>query len=86
MRLSLTSLLSLTSWADPFFYCKEYKDLNSNDGQPLNGSFRVTTLYKNPEEWFSCHKNIALPQLISHYLHLNLKFINPNHDFDQTWG
>ena len=87
--LSFTSFLKLISWADSFLYCKEYKDLNQNhklDGQPLNGSFRITTFYKNPEAWFSCGKNIALPELISHYLHLNLTFINPNDDFDRSWG
>lgn len=88
MSISFTTLLSLTSWADSLLYCKEYANLDPNhkDDQKLNGSFRITTFYKNSESWLSCHKNIALPELISHHLHLNLSFIKPNNDFDETWG
>ena len=88
MSGSFNKLLLLHSWADSLFYCKGYQNLNANhklDGQ-LNGSFRITIYYKNPEEWFSCDKNIALPELISHYLHLNLSFVKPNVDFDKTLG
>ena len=86
--VSFSNLLGLTSWSDSLLYCKEYLNLNSNHkhGQPFNGSFRFTTFRKNPEEWFSCYKERALPELISHYLHLNLSFVKPNDDFDETWG
>ena len=86
--ISFTNLLSLTSWADLLLNCKEYQKLNAHDNpdDQLNGSFRVTTFLKNPSSWFSCDKNIALPQLISQHLHLNLTFIKPNDDLDKTWG
>ena len=62
--------------------------MNSNHkhGRRLNDSFRFTTFHKNPEEWFSCYKDVALPEVFSHYLHLNLSFVKPNDDFDETWS
>ena len=87
LKSSFTNLLSLTSWAGLLLDCKEYQKLNTyhNADDQLNGSFRVTTFFKNPSSWFSCNKNSALPQLISHYLHLNLTFVKPNNDFDKKW-
>ena len=31
-------------------------------------------------------RNVVFPEIISHYLHLNLTFVTPNHDFDGTMG
>ena len=78
----------MTFWADSLLNCKEYEDLDSKhkSDDKLNGSFRFTTYYNDPKSWFSCDKNIELPELISHYLHLNLTFVKPDDDFDKSWG
>ena len=87
-NVSFNSLSLLPSSINSLLYCKQYQNLNPNhkpDDQ-LNGSFRITTYYKDPGAWFSCDKNIVLPELISRYLHLNLSFVKPNDDLNETWG
>ena len=85
--IPFASLLRMTSWTDSLLNCKEYENLDPKhkSGDKLNGSFRFTTYYNDPKSWFSCAKNIELPELISHYLHLNLTFVKPN-DFDKKLG
>ena len=36
--------------------------------------------------WYNCAKSRELPEIIGHYLRLNLSFIKPNDDFDGTIG
>ena len=82
----LTGILS-PSWQKYIFNCKIINQLKS-DLTPdiIDGSFRITTKFRNPKSWYDCGMNTELPEIIGHYLRLNLSFIKPNHDFDGTIG
>ena len=75
-------------WTESLLYCKHYSNFNPKHPNHIiiEESFRMTSKFKNPKSWFSCGINIVRPEIISHYLHLNLSFVTPTHDFDGTFG
>ena len=81
-------------WLKSILHCSFFSQLNSNlNFDVISGSFRITAKYKNPKSAgiihrskYDCGINIELPEIISHYLGLNLSFIKPNDDFDGTIG
>ena len=78
----------LRSWVDQLMYCKNHQELDPNykNSTQLIGSFKITHSYSNAKSWNYCGYYTELPEIISHYLRLNLTFIIPNHDFDGTLG
>ena len=84
-ELYLWNYLSAT-WSDALLSCKDFRNWNNLKSNTLNESFRVTTLFINTNKWYDCGYIAELPQLISHYLDLDLLFIKPNNDFDGTIG
>ena len=78
----------ITRWLESLLYCKHYSNFNPkhNNEDIIKEHFRVTSKFYNPKSWFSCGINIVLPEIISHYLNLNLSFVTPTHDFDGTFG
>lgn len=87
-KFSFSSLRLLASWVDQLMYCKSQLELNPNHnyGTQLIGSFRATNVYRDEKLWTYCGYNVELPEIISHYLRLNLTFIKPYDDFDGTFG
>ena len=85
--ISPIDLLSATS-SNRLILCKDLRELepNHNPDHPINGSFKITSFLNNPKTWFNCAENVLMPEIISRYLHLNLTFVTPNHDFDGTMG
>ena len=74
-------------WQKYTLNCKNISQLSSNvNPDIINGSFKITKKFKNPQSWYDCGMNIELPEIIGHYLRLNLSFIKPNDDFDGTIG
>ena len=69
-------------------YCKELTDLNADHkpGDNVTGQFKITSFYKSAKLWYNCASSSGIPEIIAHYLHLNLSFVEPNHDFDGTIG
>ena len=68
--------------------CKDLRELepNHNPNDVIDGSFKITSFLSNPKAWYNCAENVVIPEIISRYLHLNLTFVTPNHDFDGTMG
>ena len=87
-EFSFATLRFISSWVDKVMYCKSYSDLNPKhkDGIQIQGSFKFTNLYHNEDTWTFCGYYTELPEIISHYLKLNLTFVTPNNDFDGTLG
>ena len=85
--ISPIDFLSITS-SNLLMLCKDLKDLgtNHNPDHVIDGSFKITSFLINPKSWYNCAENIVIPEMISRYLHLNLTFVTPNHDFDGTMG
>ena len=82
----LTSFLASPSQMNTL-NCKKISEINSNLAPDIvTGLLRITTKFKNPKLWYDCGMGSELPQIISHYLRLNLTFIKPNDDFDGTIG
>ena len=82
----LTGVLS-PSWQKYTLNCKNISKLSSNiNPDIITGSFRITTKFKDPKLWYDCGMGSELPEIIGHYLRLNLSFIKPNDDFDGTIG
>src|ERR1700722_12720326 len=84
---SLVSIASiLTPWAFKVINFKEYTQLSSNIGidQPIDGEFRVTTFFNDTETWYSYDFLPEIPEIVGHYLNLNLSFIRPTWDFNFT--
>ena len=74
-------------WQKYTLNCKNISQLSSNiNPDIINGSFRITTKFKNPKLWYDCGIGTELPEIICHYLRLNLSFMKPNDDFDGTIG
>ena len=73
-------------WAVKGINFKFYNELTSNlkAGDHIEGSFRVTTLYNDPSSWWGYDFNPVIPELISHYLRLNLTFIEPTSELNIT--
>ena len=86
-NFSPIDFLSMAS-ANRLMLCKDLKELESNHNSDdvIDGSFRITSFLSNPKAWYNCAENVVIPEIISRYLHLNLSFITPNHDFDGTMG
>ena len=86
-NISLIDFLSLTS-SNRLMLCKDLRELesNHNPNDVIDGSFKITSFLTNPNAWYDCDSNVVLPEIISRYLHLNLSFVTPNHDFDGTMG
>ena len=75
------------TWSDALLSCKDFRNWNNLKlNHTFDGSFRVTTLFTNTNKWFDCGYIAELPELISRYLDLDLKFVKPNDDFDGTIG
>ena len=87
-EFSFANLRLISSWVDQLLYCKNLTELNPNHqiGTQLNGNLRVISLFKSPKSWLICGLDTELPEIISHYLHLNLSFARTNNDFDGTLG
>ena len=87
-EFSFANLRLISSWVDQLLYCKNLTELNPNhqNGTQLNGYFRFISLFKSPNTWLICGLDTELPEIISHYLHLNLSFVKPNDDFDGSLG
>ena len=83
----LTGILA-SPWTESILNCKKIRKLNANHrpNDMINGSFRITTKFRDPKSWYDCGLEIALPEIIGHYLHLNLSFVRPNNNFDGTMG
>ena len=74
-------------WQKYILNCKKISDLKSDlTSDIINGSLRITKIFKNPKSWYDCGVSSELHQIIGHYLRLNLSFIKPNSDFDGTIG
>ena len=84
---SVHDFLSTTS-INLLLLCKDLRKLeqNYNPNYVIDGSFKITSFLSNPKAWYNCAENVVIPEIISHYLHLNLTFVTPNHDFDGTMG
>ena len=76
--------VGVTEWIESLLHCKHYSnfDPKHRNEDIIKEHFRVTSKFENPKSWFNCGINILLPEIISHYLHLNLSFVTPTHDFD----
>ena len=76
-EFSFATLRFISSWVDKVMYCKSYSDLNPKhkDGIQIQGSFKFTNLYHNEDTWTFCGYYTELPEVVSHYLKLNLMMI-----------
>ena len=75
------------TWSDTLLSCKDFRNWNHlKSNHTFDEPFRVTTLFTNTNKWYDCGYIAELPELISHYLHLNLTFVKPKDDFDGTIG
>ena len=75
------------SWQKYILNCEKFSQLKSNlTPNIINGSLRIIPRFKNPKSWYDCGINIELPQIVGHYLRLNLSFVKPNDDFDGSFG
>ena len=85
---NFATLRLLGLWVDQLMYCKNYMELDPKykNGIQSIGSFRVTHSYSNSKSWSYCGYYVELPEIISHYLLLNLSFVKPNHDFNGKLG
>lgn len=85
---SFKLLRMLTPWIDELLYCKDQMELNPNikNTTKLIGTFKITNLYHDHLTWNDCGFWTELPELIGHYLLLNLSFVTPNQDFDGSLG
>ena len=86
-NISPVDFLSTTS-SNLLLLCKDLRELEPNyiPNEVIDGSFKITSFFNNSKTWYNCGFNIALPEIISRYLHLNLTFVTPNNDFDGTMG
>ena len=84
---SAIDFLSKTS-TNLLMLCKDLRELESNHHHDnmIDGSLKITSFLNNPKTWYDCNSNVVIPEIISHYLHLNLTFVTPNHNFDGTIG
>ena len=73
--ISAVDFLSTTS-LNKLINCKYLKDLNANlkPGEVINGSFRIFSADNNIQD-FHCGIHPELPEIISHYLYLNLSYV-----------
>ena len=87
-EFSFATLRFIKKWVDEIMYCKSHTDLNPRhkNGIQIEGSLRFTNLYPKEDSWTFCGYYTELPEIISHYLKLNLTFVRPNNDFDGTLG
>ena len=87
-RFSFSNLRLLGSWVDQLMYCRNQLELNPNhkNTTQLIGSFKFTYLYNKEFTWTTCGFDNELIEIISHYLKMDLVFVNPNNDFDGTLG
>ena len=85
--ISPIDFLSMTS-SNRLMLCKDLKELeaNHNYDDVIDSSFKITSFLGKSKPWYACTSNIVFPEIISRYLHLNLTFVTPNHDFDRTMG
>ena len=85
---SFKLLRVLAPWIDEMLYCKDQISLNSNLKNTTKsvGTLKITNLYDDRFTWNDCGFWTELPELIGHYLLLNLSFITPNQDFDGSLG
>ena len=85
--ISPIDFLSTTS-SNLLMLCKELRELDPkhDPNDVIDGSFKITSFLNNPKAWYNCAENVVIPEIISHYLHLNLTFVEPNNDLDGTMG
>ena len=85
--ISPADFFSLSS-SNLLMLCKDIRELkpNHNPNDKFDGSFKITSFFNISKMWYNCGHNIVIPEIISHYLHLNLSFVTPNHNFDGTMG
>ena len=84
---SSTDFLSIAK-SNLLINCKDLRKLepNHNPNDVIGGSFKITSFLNNSKSWYHCVENVVIPEIISHYLRLNITFVTPNHDFDGTMG
>src|SRR5882757_6263689 len=62
---------------------KLYKNLTSNlNDEEIEGTLKVTTFYEDEESWWDFDFYIEIPEIIGHYLKLNITFIPPKWNFN----
>ena len=85
--ISSIDILSTTS-SNLLMLCKDLSELkpNHNPDDVIDSSFKITSFLGKSKPWYACTSNIVFPEIITRYLHLNLTFVTPNHDFDRTMG
>ena len=87
-HFSFELLRAVAPWIDEILYCRDQMSLNSNikNTTKLVGTLKITNLYHDRLTWNDCGFWTELPELIGHYLLLNLSFVTPNQDFDGSLG
>jgi hypothetical protein len=85
MSLVIGIVQNEVPWVMKALNYKLHTNLSSdlNDDQ-IKGSLKVSTLYHDQSTWYNFDFNAALPEIISHYLGLNLSFVVPTWNFNIT--
>jgi hypothetical protein len=85
MSLAIGIAQNEVPWAIKALSYKLYTNLSSHlNVDQIKGSFKVSTLYHDQSTWFNYDFNGELPEIISHYLGLNLTFVVPTWNFSIT--
>jgi len=81
----------LIPWAIKLMNVKDYKKLSSHlrDQDQVEGTFKVSTFCQDKSSWGSFDFYPEIPEIVGHYLRLNLSFveplIEPNLTYNQDW-
>jgi hypothetical protein len=63
----------------------DYQELKSDlEQDEIEGQFRVTTFQREKASWWNGGFYAEIPEIISHYLKLNLTFVAPTWNFNFT--
>ena len=83
--LNQEDLLQITGWSETLFRCKDVRTFNSiYNTSHLNGDFVITLTYRNTKPWYLCFDGIEFLENVVRYLRLNIKFVQPNGQYDRT--
>src|SRR5882762_2057836 len=86
--MSSLELLKLTlenyiPWIFKAINLKFYKKLTSNlNDEEIEGTLKVTTFYEDEQSWWNYDFYPEIPEIIGHYLKLNITFIPPKWNFN----
>src|SRR5215471_13096195 len=77
---------TLVPWGFKAINFKEYIHLSShiNENQHIGGQFKVATVYNDKKTWWGYSFKTEIPEIVGHYLNLNLSFVGPTKDFNVT--